>query len=60
MAWEADVEQEPARMRCGMQGHVVEPREPTQSLGGVDAWHESRESTWTPGWRHVASDRAHV
>ena len=29
---------EPARMRRGTQGHVAEPREPAQGLGGVDTW----------------------
>ena len=49
-------------MRHGTQGHVVEPREPTRRLGGakeaLTCGRGPRESTRTPGWRHVASEGA--
>ena len=48
----------PTRMRHDMQGHVAEPREPTQRAGGtqvrtggVNAWHGPRKSMRMPGWR---------
>ena len=43
----------PVRMRRGTQGHVAEPREPTRHRGGGRCAQGPRESTGTPGWRHV-------
>ena len=52
-------------MQRGTQGHVAEPREPTQQAGdaqvrtvGVDTWQGPRKSTRMPGWRHVAGGLA--
>ena len=50
----ADVARDPCGCGHGTQGHVAEPREPMQCLGGADAWQGPRESMRTPGWCHVA------
>ena len=47
-------------MQRGTQGHMTEPRKPTQEAWvarvDADAWQGPRESTRTPGGSHVASE----